>query len=56
MQAVNIHLLGDWQSMVMEYLADLQAALKSLSATPPRDEARQEVFVLIAQKYAGLSN
>ncbi|MBM4425825.1 MAG: hypothetical protein FJ031_01160 [Chloroflexi bacterium] len=43
-QAVNIHALGDWETKVVEYLADLQAGLNSLNFTPKNDEERAEIF------------
>ena len=43
-QAMNIHALGDWESKVKEYLADLQAGLESLNSFPQNDEGRQEIF------------
>jgi site-specific DNA recombinase len=48
-QAVNIHLLGDWEAKVREYLYDLQAGLESLNAAPQDDEERQEIFLLKKQ-------
>lgn len=48
-QAVNIQLLGDWESMVRENLADLQVGLDSLNAAPQSDEERQEIFALKRQ-------
>jgi len=43
-QAVNLHALGDWETKVVEYLADLQAGLDSLNFTPKNDEERVEIF------------
>jgi hypothetical protein len=48
-QAVNIHLLNDWEAKVKEYLADLQTGLESLNASPQNDEERQEIFALKKQ-------
>ncbi len=48
-QAVNIHALGDWEARVVEYLADLQAGLDSLNATPQSEEERQEIFEIKRQ-------
>lgn len=48
-QAVNIHLLGDWEGQVIEYLADLQMGLESLNTAPQNDEERQEIFQLRKQ-------
>ena len=48
-QAVNIHLLGDWEAKVKEYLADLRAGLESLNAIPQNDEEGQEIFALKKQ-------
>lgn len=45
-QVVNVHLLGDWQAKVKEYLADLQTGLESLNAAPQSDDERQEIFAL----------
>ena len=43
-QAINIYALGDWETRVVEYLADLQAGLDSLNVIPKNDEERQEIF------------
>ena len=43
-QAVNIHLLGDWEMQVIEYLPDLQMGLDSLNAAPQSEEERQEIL------------
>lgn len=43
-QAVNIYALGDWETRVVEYLADLQAGLDSLNVIPQNDEERLEIF------------
>jgi len=43
-QAVNIYALGDWETRVVEYLADLQAGLDSLNVMPQNDEERLEIF------------
>lgn len=43
-QAVNIHALGDWETRVVEYLANLQAGLDSLNIIPKNDEERLEIF------------
>lgn len=48
-QAVNIHLSGDWEGEVKEYLADLQAGLDSLNAAPQSEEERREIFELKKQ-------
>jgi len=49
-QAVNIHLLGDWERHVIEYLPDLlQMGLDSLNAAPQSEEERQEIFELKKQ-------
>ena len=40
-QAVNMHLLGDWEGQVIEYLADLQMGLDLLNAAPQSGEERQ---------------
>ncbi len=48
-QAVNIYALGDWEAKVKEYLADLQAGLESLNATPQNDEEQQEIFEIKKQ-------
>ncbi|MBC7879582.1 MAG: recombinase family protein [Anaerolineales bacterium] len=48
-QAVNIHLLGDWEANVREYLYDLQIGLESLNVAPQNDEERQEIFTLKKQ-------
>jgi hypothetical protein len=43
-QAVNTHALGDWETRVIEYLADLQVGLDSLNVIPQNDEERLEIF------------
>jgi len=44
-QAVNIHLLGDWERHVIKYLPDLlQMGLDSLNAAPQSEEERQEIL------------
>ena len=43
-QAVNVYALGDWETRVIEYLADLQAGLDSLNVIPQNDEERLEIF------------
>lgn len=43
-QAINIYALGDWETNVIEYLADLQAGVDSLNITPKNDEERAEIF------------
>ena len=43
-QAANIYALGDWETRVVEYLADLQAGLDSLNVTPQNDEERLDIF------------
>ncbi len=43
-QAVNISALGDWETRVTEYLADLQAGVDSLNVIPKNDEERLEIF------------
>ncbi|MEK6753471.1 MAG: recombinase family protein [Chloroflexota bacterium] len=43
-QAVNIYALGDWETRVVEYLADLRAGLDSLNVIPKNDEERLEIF------------
>ena len=48
-QAVNIHLLGDWEGQIIEYVADLQMGLDSLNTAPQNDEERQEIFQLRKQ-------
>ncbi len=48
-QAVNISALGDWETRVVEYLADLQAGLDSLNLVPQNDEERQEIFEIKKQ-------
>jgi DNA invertase Pin-like site-specific DNA recombinase len=48
-QAMNIHVLGDWEAKVKEYLADLQAGLDSLNVIPQNDEERQEIFEIKRQ-------
>lgn len=48
-QAVNISALGDWETKVTEYLADLQAGLESLNDIPQSDEERQEIFEIKRQ-------
>ena len=48
-QAMGIHLLGDWEASVEEYLLDLQMGLESLNADPQTDEERQEIFALKKQ-------
>ena len=48
-QAVNIHLLGDVETRVQEYPADLQTGLESLNADPQTDSERQELFALKKQ-------
>ena len=48
-QAVIMHLLGDWEGQVIEYLADLQMGLDSLNAAPQSEEERQEIFELKKQ-------
>ncbi len=48
-QAVNIHLLNDWEAKVNEYLVDLQIGLESLNAAPQNNEERQEIFALKKQ-------
>jgi hypothetical protein len=48
-QAVNIHLLGDWEGQVIEYLADLQMGLGSLNTAPQSEGERQKIFELKKQ-------
>ena len=43
-QAMDIHLLGDWQAKVRKFLADLRAGIESFNAIPQNDEERQEIF------------
>ena len=43
-QAANIYALGDWETRVVEYLADLQAGLDSLNVIPKNDEERLDIF------------
>jgi hypothetical protein len=43
-QAVNINSLGDWETEVREYLADLSAGLESLNTEPQSEEERKEIF------------
>ncbi len=43
-QAVNIYALGDWETRVVEYFADLQAGVDSLNVIPKNDEERLEIF------------
>jgi hypothetical protein len=45
-QSINIHLSGDWEEQVREYLADLQVAIASLNDPPQVPEDRQEIFEL----------
>ena len=46
---VHIHALGDWESKVKEYLADLQAGLESLNAKPQSEEDAREIFEIKRQ-------
>ena len=48
-QAVNIHLLGDCEEQIIEYVADLQIGLNSLNTAPQNEEERQEIFGLKEQ-------
>ena len=43
-QVVNINSLGDWETEVREYLADLRAGLESLNTEPGSEEERKEIF------------
>ena len=43
-QAVNIHLSGDWEEKIREYLADLHIGLESLNTAPQNEEERLEIF------------
>jgi hypothetical protein len=48
-QAVSINSLGDWETEVREYLADLCAGLESLNAEPQSEEERKEIFEIKRQ-------
>jgi hypothetical protein len=53
-QAVNINSLGDWETEVREYLADLRAGLESLNAEPESEEERKEIFEIKRQAVTAL--
>jgi site-specific DNA recombinase len=47
--AVNIDLLNDWEAIVRDYLADLQAGLESLNTEPQSEEDAREIFEIKRQ-------
>lgn len=48
-QEFDIHSLGDWETRVIEYLADLQVGIESLNAVPQSEDEQGEIFELKRQ-------